>query len=1093
MAELTIYKASAGSGKTFRLVLEYLKLLVINPYNYRHILAVTFTNKATAEMKERILRDLFGVCQKTNRDLIEMLVDETNLDFNIVIENAGIAMSNILHDYDRFAVSTIDSFFQRVLRSFARESGLYGAYEVELDSDSVLQEACDRLLLSVEDDVELRNWLMAMSEDMLTEGKTWQVRDKILELGYELFNDECRLFIQSQGSLETERDKLKSLKADLYKTRNRYENECRKLGNKALELLEQNNATLDDFSYKKASFANLFFKLSNYKGGVIEPGKRFLAAIDNVESWTGKGGNTALMQTLEVAGLNDLMREIEKFLNEYTPGYITALEISKFIYAMGLLSTLSVKLRETGQEANTLLLNESNTLLNGIIGTNDAPFVYEKTGSYYNYFMIDEFQDTSLTQWENFRPLVVNSLSENNPCLVVGDVKQSIYRWRNGDWQLLDHELKNQLARFGVKDVELDSNWRSSENVVNFNNRFFTISCNIVQSLFNKEAEICKPVFEKHKNTIIKAFADVGQKPASGKKGGYIQCNFIESDDNSEYHQSTLQQLIETIEELQRKGVRAKDIAVLVYKNAHGKEVAEALLNHKKIQTKYNFEVISDDSLFIESSPAVRMLVGLMRYILSPSDKVLQASVLYLYSRKLLPGLKLQGKVPPRFVSTTNQQELFFENTIETLFFSEQVKADYFPFFEDKEYRNRIHKWGTRSIGDLTEELIRDYYLDYLPGEQATLQAFKDVVSDFSKKDGGNLHKFIEWWDRFGTKVKIQSAGERDAIRIMTVHKSKGLEFPYVLVPFCDENFEPNSNGRILWCSTKNTSYGQFPLVPVKYSKILANSSFVNEYFTEKIMSYIDSLNVLYVAFTRAEKALFIFTKAQDKLKASSESLLNEVIREGTGPDFLLLKQSDNVYSIGDLEITGSVDFTSDETKLFAFQNRKPLLTDALRLRSNYDGFLDDAPGNVMQKVNEGKIMHELLSEIETIADIDHAIGKLLNAGKIDSTRVRTFRSDIEGLLMNPKSKEWFSGKLKVLNETTILSLKYGLLRPDRVMIDGAQKAIVVDYKATSIVSNNHKKQVQKYASLLKQMGFKIVEAYVWYLNNNYIKPIEDE
>lgn len=1087
MSQLTIYKASAGSGKTFRLVLEYLKLLVENPFNYKHILAVTFTNKATTEMKERILRDLNKVAKGDNQ-LIGILKVETNFGEQKIIENAQLALSGILHDFDRFAITTIDSFFQKVLRAFARETGLQGTYEVELDQQAVLEEACDRLLLSSEDDLNLRNWLIDMSEHQLGEGRNWQFRDNILSLGNELTKEPFQKLLVNQTDTETERDKLNKLRQQLIKTKKFFEQAIIDYGKKLQKMLSDHQLQPSDFKGGSRSFANYFEYWANFRSNRIEPTATILNLPDNPDDWyTQKSPAKAKIIDCFHGGLNQTLKETLKFIEQHYPEYVSAIEISKNIYALGVLNTLSGKVREVGHEKNALLLSEGNTLLNGIIGNNDAPFIYEKAGNYYNFFMIDEFQDTSVTQWENFRPLIANSLAENHPNLVVGDIKQSIYRWRNSDWQLLDKALKQELTPQKVKDVTLGSNWRSCTNIVEFNNQLFNIAKTLLQNDYNAQiGDKSNDLFDSFKHTIASAYSDVEQTPASGKTDGYIRCTFIDKED---YIQETLNKLVSTIEQVQAHGFSAGDIAILVKKNKQGQQIAEALLKQKKTGSKANFEVISDDTLYIHTSPSVNFITQMMQYIATPFDPVVQANIVYQFSKHLLPYLQKNNMVPPR-ISDKQQQSIAFENNNNSYnFLPHAFKNEFFPFMNDPSQRNIIQQWSNLSVSDLTETIIKLYNIDKISSEQANIQAFKDVVNDFSKRESGSLHRFIEWWGQNGAGVKLQSAGERDAIRIMSIHKSKGLEFPIVLVPFCDWGFYPDAKkSNILWCPTNETPFKQFPVLPVKYSKTLQKSLFAEQYYTEMLLSAIDNLNVLYVALTRAEQGLYIFSKTNEKENTNTANgLLKQVIEQTK----LLEKCGDNNYEKGSYATIKKEKATSNEVVIKGNYARHPKIAQSLRLRKNYDGFLEENSNVLATKINRGKIMHELLSNIESDADVEKAIALMINKGSIDAKEADIFSVEINTLLSNQMATDWFNGSLKVLNEMTILSPGFELSRPDRVML-GKNKTVIVDYKLSDIIDTNHQQQVKRYINLVEKMGYQKPEGYVWYLKTNQIININN-
>ena len=1085
MSQLTIYKASAGSGKTFRLVAEYLKLLVRNPYQYKHILAVTFTNKATTEMKERILRDLFKVASGTDNTIIDLLKNETGLNTQELIQNASQALSLILHDYDRFSVSTIDSFFQGILRSFARESGLYGSYEIDLDRDSVLEEACDRMLLSVESDQELRDWLLMMSENQLEEGQNWQIRDRISELGRELDKDTFTQYRVQQGSLSEERKKLKELKSELIKTMKWFESECNRFGNNGLASMQKHNLSTDDFKYKKTSFANAFNKLSAFRGGEIVLGSRFLNAPDNPDAWPSSKESASAVLACYHDGMNELVHQVIDFIDKHALKYYTAASIFKNIYALGVLSTLAIFVREVGQDNNSLLLSESDTLLRGIIGNNDAPFIYEKAGNFYQYFMIDEFQDTSDIQWSNFKPLIENSLSENHPDLVVGDVKQSIYRWRNSNWRLLESGLKTELKKFGVKEKNLDQNWRSCAEIVEFNNLFFSKAPSILQNRYNEIAtnENHGTVKEEYLTAITSAFHDVVQEKASGKTDGYIQLKLIESENKAAYRKETIKELITEIEKIQDSGYKASDIAILVRKNSQGNEIANALIRERIVRNSnnYNFEVISDDSLFLSSSASVRFLSGMMKYVTAPWDQITKKSVVYQYYHHIIPFIETDK---PLFENSPGDKENEYR------FIPPEFEKKYFPFFEEKAKNPVTQRWATLSIIDLEKEFESRFLLPDLPGEQASLQTFRDVIIDFSKKEGGNLHKFIEWWEQNGNKVKVQTSVERDAIRILSIHKAKGLEFPIVLIPFCDWKFEPDATkSNILWCPTENMAYSNFPVLPVTYSKMLRNTAFAPSYYTEMLLSFIDNLNLMYVAFTRAVNGLYIYTEVT-KTGNSAGSLFNELTGKD-GVDEMLQQQDDSLFTKGRLPVPLKTALKSNEINLSGKIEHKRNIGESLRIHNHYDDFFDTEETGRNGKINEGKVIHELLSHITVHSDIESSVNTLINEGKLDVSKSKEIISKLTDLMKNPSASEWFNGSYRVMNETTIISPGFELKRPDRIMIKD-NKVVVVDYKFTSQVSKSHQQQVKDYVERIREMGTADVEGYIWYLKTNRVLNSDD-
>jgi ATP-dependent helicase/nuclease subunit A len=1032
------------------------------------------------------------VANGRNDQLIQLLQQETGLDPAKILDHARQALSLILHDYDRFSISTIDSFFQKVLRSFAREAGLYGTYEISLDQQAVMEEACDRLLMGVEDDLELRKWLTAMSEEQLEAGRNWQINQQILTLGKELYNEAFQPYLLQHEGTEIERAKIRALQKSLNSTIKSFESELQARGEQGLKLIANSGLEMADFKGGSRTFLSYFRYWAEKRTDKLEPTATLLKAIDDPEQWSiQKSPKRAAITAAFHSGLNTHLKNTLAFIKKNEANFISAVELLRYLHTLGVLTTLLSKVREIGQERNAMLLSEGNALLRGIIGNNDAPFVYEKTGTYFNHFMIDEFQDTSLSQWDNFKPLVGNSLAENHSNLVVGDVKQSIYRWRNSDWQLLDRQIKNDLKTFKVEEVNLDGNWRSAEKLVHFNNRFFALGCQLLQKSFNAEIQdAALPELEHFKQTIETAYIDVEQQVKSSRKGGVVQCMVVDKEKSEEF---ILQKVIETVKLVQDHGYKARDIAILVRRNNEGKQMAEALLNAKKNPGNYNFEVISDDTLFIETSAAVRMLVQLFKHILQPHDEIAKANVVHEFDAFLLPVLRGIGKQPPRF-SLQKQTSLDFESASNDgdHFLPPGLVADYFPFFQQVELKYQVQQWSHRSLIDLTDELIDRYNLGYLAGEQANLQAFRDVVNDFTKREGGNLRLFIDWWDQFGAKIKLQTAGERDAIRIMTIHKSKGLEFPIVILPFCNWKFVPETNREtILWCSTQNTPFQDFPVLPLKNTKALRRSHFVHDYYTELLLSYIDNLNLLYVAQTRAIEGLYLFTEASEGDVKTVSQLYHHLLTESNDPSIPKAVEP-GIYRLGTLnKKEQAIDSFVSEVNLSSGVNLKRNISHSLRLKQNSLDFLETDTHSRSARINRGKLVHELFSFIETSADLDIALLKFRHEGKAGPEDLQELRLEVEQLLAQPLPHEWFSGVYKVLNERTLILPGFELQRPDRIMI-GNGKVLVVDYKVSETILPAHFRQVKRYCESILKMGFEKVEGYLWYLKSNQIINVYD-
>lgn len=1103
MSELSIFRASAGSGKTFRLVIEYLKLLIDKPQSYRNILAVTFTNKATSEMKSRIIDELAILAANKPSKYLEVLRSETDANEYNIRRNAEVALGHILHDFNRFSISTIDSFFQMVMRSFARDLGLHGSYEVELDQMSILEEACDRLFSSVETDAELRRWLVSFSEDQLADGKSWQIRDRVLSLGRQIFNEACQDILLDE-SKAIQREDILEMQKSLRQIRSSFDTQSKTFGKRALDLMEQHNVMLTDFKYGKSSFATYFSALADVNTKkLFAPGKRVHDAIDDIKSWvTNKSAKYADVMACAESGLHQVLLQGVSFAQKNEREYTSAQLALKYLSEFGVITALAQQVREVGKERNVIMLSESNRLLRGIIADNDAPFLYEKVGSYFEHFMLDEFQDTSVMQWENFRPLVQNSLAEDGSSLVVGDIKQSIYRWRNSSWQLLARQLEADVSMFGAQVQSLTHNWRSQKNVVEFNNQFFEESSKLLQAAFQAEVDIdedVSKVFEGLQLSIEDVYGDVAQVPAAKGEPGYVSIRTLKYEKGENQKQIALEAMVDQIESLQLKGVKASDIVILVRKGSEGAMVADILLQKEQENTNpaLSFHVISADSLYIRNGASVRFLISMMRYIMNPTNKVEANAMVHEFSQTILPQLVAIGAKPERITEHGQQQLLFTENEAQDpgIFVEDDIIEDYFPFFNDTESNGWFLSLSRHAVYHVVCELVAHYHLDRLSGEQSGLQAFLDLILDFSRKDSSDLNKFLEWWDMKGSSATIQTANSDQAIQIMTIHKSKGLEFPYVIMPFCSWELTPKTDGAmtssIMWVSSEEEPYNRLPILPVGFNKQMAKSYFSLNYYYEVFMTYVDNLNMAYVAFTRASRGLILNITEEHKDKPLAPSLkhVGGLIKQTIARlhNFEWDIEADDELSKGSIFIEQKEEVQERSLQLKVSVGKRSETEQLFKIKRKYDDYFQS--DGQTEKVNRGKVLHEIFSNIQTTSDVSKALKVIVHQGMITESEIPEYETQIEELLNDERVKLWFSGNYRIYNELTILSKGNIQHRPDRIMIDG-DKAIIIDYKSGQKRSKYYNQQVKTYMNLMQKMGYTNVEGYLWYFSMSKIEAV---
>lgn len=1071
---LTVYRASAGAGKTHKLTGEYLTLLFSSPGAFRRILAVTFTNKATDEMKSRIVDELYNLASARKSDYVELLASVYSLTEEQVRKQAGKILIDILHDYSAFNISTIDRFFQQTMRAFTREIGLQGGYGIEMDQELVLTTAIDNLLSDLEkpESKELLGWLLRFAEDKIENGGEWSLRRDIMSLSREVFKESYKAFSEEVGKDIADKDALDAYKNDLFAIIRSVETNARELGERALAVLTKYALKTTDFKGGSRSPMTIFEKLA--QGEMKEPTATFIGVADNLDACFTKTTPVGLRQIISCAfddGLNDCIKGVISLFENLT-FYNTAREIVRYYYTLGILTDISRQIAAYREEKNVMLIADTTELLNKVIGGSDAPFIYEKTGTQVDHYMIDEFQDTSGMQWNNFRPLIEESLAHDRSNLIVGDVKQSIYRFRNSDWKLLDQQVQVDFSSEMVREETLKDNWRSCRNIVVFNNALFTTVPGVLQSLYNETlsaSSLTEKQQEAYLTKIMAAYNKSYQHVPEPflKKSGHVKIEFLSGDADKDWKAESLERLPGVLEQLQDNGYELKDIAILVRTNQEGADVADTLLTYKEAHPseQYNYDIISDEALFVSGSTAVRFMVSLLRYLKNPDDQ-------------------------------TNRQIALYSYLVLTGSFGTDLR-DFPPGMQVA-----LQALSRQSLYEITEGLFRLFASDFPVNEQVFVQAFLDMVSEYAQKESADLSRFLKWWDETGYRKTIATPDAQNAIRILTVHKSKGLGFKVVLIPFGDWEIDHKpSKPVILWCHPEEKPFNRLHLVPVRYGTGLGNTIFAEDYFRERLHAFIDNLNTLYVAFTRSKEELIVFAPRPKKLSETGEverivtiadalwAGLNIFVadtREGEKLIPLLdsFDKSEGVFELGSWWHPAAKKEENEVEEIAMARLSSISPDDRLQLRLHGKGFFFD---NEQRK--HGALMHEVLSRIRTPKDIPFAVETYRLAGVINKEEALSLTSRLEELLSAPSVAPWYDGSCRVLNEVDILFGKGLSRRPDRVMIaDG--RVVVVDYKFGEHPDKRYHSQVRNYLKLIREMGYEKVEGYLWYVELNKIEAV---
>ena len=1028
-------------------------------------------------MKDRILAYLDAFAKAQPTELAEELKTELSLDDQTFQQYSQAAQAAILHQYAQFSISTIDAFFQKVIRSFTRESGLIGDYRLEVEHDAVLEAVIDNLIDELGSNKELTEWVVEFAKENLENERAWDVRYSLIEFAREIFREEFKAIEDEVNLATTQPGFFKNLKNQLWSAKNLFLSRASKPAQEALAVIQSNGWSADDFSYGKNSGLITFFTLyageKNLNKFIKPPSDRIRTYFTQAANWPNKKSPRAV--AIARVAQEKLVPAIISILDAYDKHFTSALSaemVLKNLYVFGLIADIARKLKEFKDENNLMLLADAPKFLNGVIQDSDTPFIYEKVGSFYRNYLIDEFQDTSGMQWKNFQPLITNSLDQGYPGLVVGDVKQAIYRWRGGDLNLLQREIVSYVGEARVEVKELDRNFRSATQVINFNNALFKSASVIVST----ETGAAIP---------LEAYVDVAQKTFREDEG-FVQIQFlrepvpeeeeIQTSDESEaasapskWSALALEQLPLTLEELQQKGVALKDIAILVRKNDEGQRIAAHLLQHAnsgKGKPGCRYDVVSNESLRIDGASSVNLLLGAMRYLLNAEDAIARAQLGYEFSRLHEPDRELT------MVFAVANQSIFENNLPES-------------FTEQKPFLKKL------PLIELTETLIDIFKLGKQQGELVYLQAFQDLVLEFYNRERNDLGAFLEWWEDNRHKKSVQISGDVNAVQILTIHKSKGLQFRYVIIPFCAWGLDhDNWQAPNLWVKSDQPPFANAGYLPVKYSKILEQTFFSEFYKEEHTRSYLDNLNLLYVAFTRAEQGLIV-TAPHPDLRGSKNTvagLLYDSIR--VSEDLKKYwNEPEAILKTGDWQTEKQVEQEHADYLSLSEYIASPW-RDKLVIRQTGATYFEEIDNEQRAKINYGIHMHAVLSRVTYADEIEAALDQILFEGLITEKEKTSLKDQLNELFSLNEVSSWFSREWKVATEIPVLLPGGGENRLDRLIYKD-KKAIVIDFK-TGEQKKDDNKQVLEYIEVLRKMNFLEVEGFLLYLGDKQVVQVKE-
>lgn len=1001
-------------------------------------------------MKDRILDYLNDFATGEDNELSQELKAALNLDDLTFRQYAQEAQAAILHKYAQFSISTIDAFFQKVIRSFTREAGLVGDYRLEVEQDAVLEEVIDNLMDELGSNKELTDWVVEFAKENLENERAWDVRTSLIEFASEIFREEFKDIEEYVIKTTMSRKYFHDLRANLWKEKNLFLKKAESLGKEALKIIKSHGWDPTEIHWGKNSglftYLEMFASQKDLKE-FKEPTDRIRNQFTSANIWPSKTTSRAreIITVAETTIIPILNEMISLYDNHYVKSLSAEVALQN-MYVFGLVADISRKLKEYKDENNMMLLADAPKFLNGVIQDSDTPFIYEKVGSFFKNYLIDEFQDTSSMQWKNFLPLLSNSLDQGYTSLVVGDVKQAIYRWRGGDLKLLQQEVEKSIGKERVSVYELNSNFRSATAVVDFNNNLFEKAATIIAA-------------ETGHSISVDAYKDVSQR-TSRTEEGFVKIGFVRDDDETKWKEHALHKIPWYLEQLQQLGASLKDIAILVRRNEEGQQIVSHLLNYKnsdQAKPEFLYDVVSNESLRLDGAASVNLLLGAMKYLLNPDDSIARAQLGYEFSKIREPERSLK-----EVFAVTNQA--IFENNLPDAFTKEKYALKKLPLFE------------------LTETIISIFKLGEEKGELAYLLAFQNLVLDFYSRERNDLGAFLEWWEDNKHKKSVQVSGEVNAVQILTIHKSKGLQFKYVIIPFCSWGLDHDSwQAPNLWISSEQPPFTDAGFLPVKYSSTLQQTFFADHYKTERIRTYLDNLNLLYVAMTRAEQGLIVM--APHPAVRNSKKNVSQILYSSIQQSYAASES----WSNSEQELnTGNWSYSapsrskvsSDALSLSSYASFR--WRDKLVMRQTAKTFFDQPSDDKLEKISYGIYIHTVLSRISYAYEIPDTLERIILEGLITQSQKDSLSLQLQELLTNPQIASWFEAGWEVRTEVPILLPGGSENRIDRLLLKG-KKAVVVDFK-TGEPKKADQKQVQDYIDILRKMNFADVEGYLLYI-----------
>ena len=1040
ITSFSIYNASAGSGKTYTLSKEYIKILLNSPSNeaYRKILAITFTNKAVEEMKSRIIFYLLefskeNTSEKAN-DLLKDISRETGLSITTIKDKSKVIIKSIIHNYTAFDISTIDRFTLKIIKSFSHELNIPIDFDISLETDLLMQEAIETVISKAGEDEELTKLLLDFSRNKTDDDKNWDITYDLLNASSLLTNEDSKHELKDFEN-KTINDFVET-KKKLVQEIEKFKQNASILAQECLSIINDKGIAIESFSRK--TFPNHLSKI--VEGNLPASDIHKYLEVEQIQIL-----KTAKDKDLIESILPQILQKLQLAYKEYQNVFLLE-AFNKNIYPLSLLNSINKEFRKIQEDQNILSISEFNEIINNEIQDQPAPFIYEKMGDRYRHFFIDEFQDTSVLQWKNLIPLVDNALSgeENGvkgSLLLVGDPKQAIYRWRGGKAEQFIGLSKDENP-FSNKDkitINLETNYRSYSEVIDFNNSFFKY---ISSKLENPD--------------YVDLYLNKSYQNKTDKNGGYVNVSFINTSDNSASEEEEdddkntkyLKQTLVTIEKVLNNGFQYKDIVLLTRTKSNGVLLANYL-------TENEIPILSSETLLIQNATEVKLIINVLKYINNKYDVDAKFNLLYYV------GKYLQNK---EAIHEIIQQNLHISE--------EQLKES----LEKHNVTIDFKACRKKSLYEVVEIIVSAFIKQ--KANNSYVQYFLDLVLERHIKAQSSLADFIDYWERTGYKKSIPSPEGNNAIKIMTIHKSKGLEFPVVIYPFANDDYSKGKKNQ-LWVPLDNDTIDFNKVLIDNKKEVLNYSDDASIIYHEKDQEEIlDNINVLYVAFTRAMEQLYVISE----IKINKDGKLPNTLSSNIIEYLQLFKNFDEnqlEYEFGSpVKVSKNDEVVSNLDEIKVVQNK--IKTNAIKIAQKEAIMW----GTIQAEAIEfGNTLHEILAYIKTIDDIPNAIVISLEKGLINKSQVDEIQKVIFLIVTNSDLQKFFTIDAQIYNERSIIDTNKNTLIPDRISIIN-DKAYLLDYK-TGVPKESHKHQIEKYETILKKMGYKVEEKVLVYLGEN--------